>query len=1410
MSDSGSDAVPGAAATPNLPVSPDVQALLTFMQAQMTAAADREARLTALLSSSNSGNTSTSQPTTKQISVERPILLSSATLADLNAWEEAWEDYARCQKLSVQDRLTRVSALRQALDEDIKRYLREGIIAVATNADASDIICAVKKYIRRQRNPLLDRIDFYNQRQQRGETFDAFYTGLKESFAACDFADLQVCSACSARMCSSCPKMLVQAHEEILRDRIVVGVHDDDTRHKLLAEQSLTLANAAKICRAEEAAKQTGDGILPSASINAARRSQYQRQKRFGDKPAPDATSKAAPQSAYSSPKKCPQCGRSTHTKSACPAAGKTCNGCKATGHFEKMCPKKSKQPRGSKIGQLKLQQASSGQQGTVSVTTTLNTEETGAAINWIPDSGSDVDAIGLRHLDLLGGFPENLAEDPDVVTGVNGQPLVSVGQISSSLGLGSKTHRTTIHVYSELSDALLSRTSLCALGLLPPNWPSVCRVERKPAPEPTADQIRTELLEEFSDVFDSDSLKPMSGPSMDIQLEPDATPSCVHHARPVPYAFRDQIKEQLDNMVKDGIIEPVSEPRDWCHPIVIVDKKGTTEKRLTVDFKKLNDQIQRPTHPTQPPRDVVTSVSGRFFTKLDARHGYWQVPLSEAARPLTTFITPWGRYQYLRNPQGLISAGDEYNRRMSTAFDNITNFKKVVDDCLVYDDDLGDHVARVRRVLLCAREHGVTLSAKKFVFAATEIEFCGYILNADGWTVDDAKLSAIRDFSTPTNRTDLRSFMGLVNQLAEFTPAIAELATPLRGLLKTSAVFQWETPHTDAFNRVKNALVEPPILAYYQPGLETRLETDASRTKGLGYALFQLHPSGWRLVQCGSRFITDTESRYAMIELECLAVVWAVRKCHLYLAGSRFDLIVDHQPLIPIFNAYSLDQVENPRLQRLLLKLRPYQFHASWRQGKLHYAADALSRAPVSDPQASDLLGEDDLPSGSAIRACLRADDSGSMSALRYAKLQDACASDSEYQDLLQMVLTGFPRSWSDLPRHLQPYWNGREHLSVDSAVVLKGNRIVVPAALRASVLHDLHAAHQGIDRTKRRARQLVYWPGLNSELDRLVRACQPCREFQPSLPREPLQSDRQPSMPFESVSSDLFHCQGWEYLVLVDRLTGWPCVAKIGRTATSSDVVRQLRRWFTDVGVPSAISTDGGPQYASRRFTEFCDRWQMKHITSTPHFPQSNGHAESAVKSMKYLIAKTTSNGDLDTDAFQRGLLEWRNTPHPSGPSPAQLLFGRSLSSFVLAHHSSFAPEWKQRATSIESSDSPPVSDPDSSQSRTLSKLTIGMHVDLQDPRTKRWTGRGIVVGIGTHRDYYVKLRSGRVFWRNRRFLRPYVPLLPDRVSTDSASEPAVPAPTEPVVAPRRSTRNRRQPDRLNISAHQGQSYV
>ena len=186
-----------------------------------------------------------------------------------------------------------------------------------------------------------------------------------------------------------------------------------------------------------------------------------------------------------------------------------------------------------------------------------------------------------------------------------------------------------------------------------------------------------------------------------------------------------------------------------------------------------------------------------------------------------------------------------------------------------------------------------------------------------------------------------------------------------------------------------------------------------------------------------------------------------------------------------------------------------------------------------------------------------------------------------------------------------------------------------------------------------------------MTNDLSCLIKQCEPCRLHAASQPKEPLRitDDRCPTLPFESTSADLFSCQGWEYLVYVDRKTGWPCVAKIGRTASSADVIHAIRGWFANVGVPRILTTDGGPQFSSRRFADFCSRWGVTHLSSSPHYPQSNGHAETAVKAMKTLILKTTSNGDLNVDSFQRGLLEWRNTPRANGESPAQALFHRPL---------------------------------------------------------------------------------------------------------------------------------------------------
>ena len=470
-------------------------------------------------------------------------------------------------------------------------------------------------------------------------------------------------------------------------------------------------------------------------------------------------------------------------------------------------------------------------------------------------------------------------------------------------------------------------------------------------------------------------------------------------------------------------------------------------------------------------------------------------------------------------------------------------------------DELFVDHLAHVRDVLQRAREHAITLSAKKFVFGVSQIEFCGFTVSASGYTVDPTKTSAIQDFAIPSNRTDLRSFLGLVNQCGEFSSRLAEHAAPLRPLLKTSNDFVWDSVHTEAFNATKAELVSPAVLSFYRHGDALRLETNASALNGIGYALWQLQDDKWCLLHCGSRFLSDAESRYAIIELGLLAAVWAVHKCSLFLSGSSFQLCADHHPLVPILNSYSSDQIENPRLQRLVLKLRPFQLQASGRKGSENAFADALSRNPVSLPLPDEEFGEDPALRALAIRACLRQDDDGRIADLRHHELLQAARTDDDYKALVNAVRQGFPTDRRDVHPAILPYLTFHQHLSVDDGLVLKGQRIVIPQSLRSRVLTDLHASHQGLNRTLRRARHVVYWPHITNDIDNVVRSCEQCRLHTSSQAKKPLRAteDRRPTLPFESTSADHFSCQGWEYITYVDRKTGWPCVAKVGRTATS-----------------------------------------------------------------------------------------------------------------------------------------------------------------------------------------------------------------------------------------------------------------
>ncbi|XP_045130248.1 uncharacterized protein LOC123515570 [Portunus trituberculatus] len=290
----------------------------------------------------------------------------------------------------------------------------------------------------------------------------------------------------------------------------------------------------------------------------------------------------------------------------------------------------------------------------------------------------------------------------------------------------------------------------------------------------------------------------------------------------------------------------------------------------------------------------------------------------------------------------------------------------------------------------------------------------------------------------------------------------------------------------------------------------------------------------------------------------------------------------------------------------------------------------------------------------------------------------------------------------------------------------------------------------------------------------------------------------DDNPSRLFESVSADFFTVAGKSFLVIADRLSGLPVVVPCGTDTTATRTIQMFCRYFREVGVPLRLRTDGGPQFASADFQNFMERWGVHHIVTSPHYPQCNGHAEVAVKSVKHLILKTAPSGNIDTEEFARGLLELRNSPNYTGRSPSQHLYGHPLWSCVSAHPESFSADWQTKTEECDrraAVRAEQVQAHYDQHARPFPKLCIGATVRIQDPVSLCWDKVGVVMGCSRNREYDVRLPSGRVWRRNRCLLRPmpphgddpphHIPVVP---WSDEKSPSALLAPP---VAPRRSQR-------------------
>jgi len=989
-----------------------------------------------------------------------------------------------------------------------------------------------------------------------------------------------------------------------------------------------------------------------------------------------------------------------------------------------------------------------------------------------LPDSGADISAAGEDTLATLGYHPLNLLPSTVVPKAVNGQSMQPIGYVPVKLKLDGKQYQDELHFFPGVRGAIISWKAARELGILPTHYPKPTQVgcsesvavQKTQATEEGGLPTPENLMAEYPSVFDG-QVRVMEGEMFTITLRDDAVPFCVKAPRTVPFAYRDKLKKELELLQQQGIITPVTQATLWCAPIVVTPKKGTDRIRMCVDLSKLNKFVVRERYQSPTPAEAVADIAAedaQYFTIIDAAKGYHQCPLAEESQELTTFITPFGRFKFLRAPYGLSSIAEHYNRRMAEALEGLHGYRRIVDDIVIYDKDPVQHVVHVREFLQRCKEKQISINREKWKFCQQEITFAGFRLSPGGYQLDPCITRAITHFPTPTNRSELRSFIGLVNQLSSGTNTITTLLAPLRPLLSTKNEFLWTAEHDAAIANAKQCLTTAPMLAFFDVNKPTRLCTDASR-QGLGFIMQQQGQNEvWHLVQAGSRCLTEAESRYAVIELEMLAVSWAIWKCNMFLAGlPYFEILTDHNPLIPILNSHRLDEIQNPRLQRMCMKVMSFNFKAIWRKGATNQAPDALSRSPVNVPTQHELLAEgtDELTS-----AEIRTLHQGGLESSRMQELRKCANTDKAYQQLKHYVTSGFPDHRHMMPDECKAYWQIRQHLSVEEDLVLYGCRLVIPYPLRARMLSCLHDAHQGSTRTKQRAHLTVYWPGMDRDIDRAILACKQCQDHLPSQTKEPIILKSKPLRPFQEIAADFCYHAGRYYLVVVDCYSDWPTIAPMGKDITTTHMIAGLTELFSRTAVPDVLWSDQGPQFTSKQFQSFAQQWGFRHQTSTPHYPQSNGKAEAAVKSMKKIIRAAWEGRSLNEEKLCRALLQYRNTPsRKDGLSPAQKLYGHPIQDTIPAHRKSFELEWQQSKMEASAKSTAHMESSRryyNAAAHSLPEIVVGTNVAVQNPQTKLWDTYGMVTAIGPQRQYHVKTSRGTVLIRNRRFIRRRVP--------------------------------------------------
>ena len=705
-------------------------------------------------------------------------------------------------------------------------------------------------------------------------------------------------------------------------------------------------------------------------------------------------------------------------------------------------------------------------------------------------------------------------------------------------------------------------------------------------------------LMEEFDHVVavPGDKLGQTDLTAHKIRLVEGATPSYVPAYR-IPHIQRKVVDELVEEMLQENIITPSSSP--WNSPLFLVPKKNGGF-RPVIDFRKVNQQ----TVPDRYPMPLLTNIlqslgsGNKFFSTIDLKSGYWQIPLAEESKEITAFSTTSGHYEFVKMPFGLSNAPVTFQRLMNSLFCGLIGKALLVylDDIIIVSKTLESHLAKLRIVLDRMSSAGLKINLTKCEFLRPKIQFLGHLVDAQGIHTLPEKISAIQDYPTPVSVENVRSFLGMAGYYRSFVKGFATIAAPLTKLLRKDVPFAWGKTQIAAFNGLKEAMISPPVLAFPDQQQEFLLHTDASGV-GIGAVLSQVDERGMQQpIAYASRKLNDAESRYSTTHQEALAVIWALKHFHYIIYGYDITVLTDHQALQSFFYGKEL----SGRLSRWHLVIMDYKPKIRYLPGRQNVVADALSR---NFPVSVAAVEAKEVFSAETLREEQRKDPMWSL------VIHNLESGDEDEVPNLKVPLSQFKLRDGVLCR----------------SVVIKHralNQIVVPTTLIPMALQIVHdvplAGHPGREKSILMARRKYYWPTLRSDIEKKVESCLTCATHKGRTSGvAPMGSYPVPTKPWETVGVDILQIsagyEGSKYLlVVVDHFSRFTILVAIPDKSAKQVGHALVSSVFLPYAAPKVLISDNGGEFKNELLEEVCRMYGVSQCFTAAYHPQGNGMVE------------------------------------------------------------------------------------------------------------------------------------------------------------------------------------------------------